>query len=213
MSQIQGGDWFVTIDLKDAYFHIQIVQQHRTFLRFAFWREGLPIQGPSLRPGLGTKNVHEMHGCCTGPFEVPGHSCSELSGRLAHSGPLQGFSELPQRYRSPPHSFSWPQNESQEKCALPISANRVFGGSLGFHSDAGPFGSCLDIQFYSMSARFKLGYHVSVGTCRRLLGLMAAASPVLPLGLLHMRPFLWWMKELRLHHMIPATRLIRVSRS
>ncbi len=48
-------------------------------------------------------------------------------------------------------------------------------------------------------ARFKLGHHVSVGTCHRLLGLMAAASPVLPLGLLHMRPFLWWMKELRLH--------------
>ncbi len=42
---------------------------------------------------------------------------------------------------------------------------------------------------------------------------MAAASPVLPLRLLHMRPFLWWMKELRLHPMIPATRLIRVSRS
>ncbi len=42
---------------------------------------------------------------------------------------------------------------------------------------------------------------------------MAAASPVLPLGLLHMRPFLWWMKELRLHPTVPATRLIRVSRS
>ncbi len=62
-------------------------------------------------------------------------------------------------------------------------------------------------------ARFKLGHHVSVGTCRRLLGLMAAASPALPLGLLHMRPFLWWMKELRLHPTVPATRLIRVSRS
>ncbi len=36
MSQIQGGDWFVTIDLKDAYFHIQVVQWHRRFLRFAF---------------------------------------------------------------------------------------------------------------------------------------------------------------------------------
>ncbi len=35
MSQIQGGDWFVTIDLKDAYFHIQVVQRHRRFLRFA----------------------------------------------------------------------------------------------------------------------------------------------------------------------------------
>ncbi len=36
MSQIQGGDWFVTIDLKDAYFHIQVIQRHRRFLRFAF---------------------------------------------------------------------------------------------------------------------------------------------------------------------------------
>ncbi len=36
MSQVQEGDWFVTIDLKDAYFHIQVVQRHRKFLRFAF---------------------------------------------------------------------------------------------------------------------------------------------------------------------------------
>ncbi len=28
-----------------------------------------------------------------------------------------------------------------------------------------------------------------------------------------MRPFLWWMKELRLHATVPATRLIRVLRS
>ncbi len=33
---IQGGDWFVTIDLKDAYFHIQVIRRHRKFLRFAF---------------------------------------------------------------------------------------------------------------------------------------------------------------------------------
>ncbi len=36
MSQVQEGDWFVTIDLKDAYFHIQVIQRHRRFLRFAF---------------------------------------------------------------------------------------------------------------------------------------------------------------------------------
>ncbi len=36
MSQVQEGDWFVTIDLKDAYFHIQVVQRHRRFLRFPF---------------------------------------------------------------------------------------------------------------------------------------------------------------------------------
>ncbi len=115
------------------------------------WREGLPIQVPALRPGLGAENVHKMHGCCTGPFEAPGHSCAELSGRLAHSGSLQGASKSSQRYRSPPHPFSWPQNERQEDCAPPISANCVSGGSFGFHSDAGPFGSCLDIEVYSMS--------------------------------------------------------------
>ncbi len=36
MSQVQEGDWFVTIDLKDAYFHIQVIRRHRRFLRFAF---------------------------------------------------------------------------------------------------------------------------------------------------------------------------------
>ncbi len=36
MSQIRVGDWFVTVDLKDAYFHIQVIRRHRKFLRFTF---------------------------------------------------------------------------------------------------------------------------------------------------------------------------------
>ncbi len=92
-----------------------------------------------------------MHGCCTGPFEAPGPSCTEISGRLAHSGSLQGASESSQGYCSRPHSFSWPQDERQEECAPPISANRVSRGSFGFRSDAGPFGSCPDTRSYSMS--------------------------------------------------------------
>ncbi len=44
------------------------------------WREGLPIQGPSLWPGLGAETIHEVHGYCAGPFEVPGHSHAELLG-------------------------------------------------------------------------------------------------------------------------------------
>ncbi len=36
MSQIWVGDWFVTVDLKDAYFHIQVIWWHRKFLQFAF---------------------------------------------------------------------------------------------------------------------------------------------------------------------------------
>ncbi len=29
LSQVQPRDWFVTLDLKDAYFHIQIVKRHK----------------------------------------------------------------------------------------------------------------------------------------------------------------------------------------
>ncbi|KAK3556472.1 hypothetical protein QTP70_008336 [Hemibagrus guttatus] len=35
-SQIRSEDWFVTIDLKDAYFHIGIRPEHRKFLRDVF---------------------------------------------------------------------------------------------------------------------------------------------------------------------------------
>ncbi len=114
------------------------------------WREGLPIQGSALRPGFGPEDIYQMHGCCTGPFEAPGHPCTELSGRLAHSGSLQGASESSQGYRSRPHPFSWPQNERQEECAPPISTNCISRSSFGFRSDAGPFGSCPDTSFYSM---------------------------------------------------------------
>ncbi|XDV36140.1 hypothetical protein PO909_005984 [Leuciscus waleckii] len=36
LSHVQTGDWFVTIDMKDAYFHIQVIKRHRKFPRFAF---------------------------------------------------------------------------------------------------------------------------------------------------------------------------------
>lgn len=33
---IAEGDWFTTVDLTDAYFHIPIAKHHRKFLRFSF---------------------------------------------------------------------------------------------------------------------------------------------------------------------------------
>ncbi len=62
MSQIQGGDWFVTIDLKDAYFHIQVVRRHRMLLRFAFGGKAyqykvLPF-GLALAPRTFMKCMH-----------------------------------------------------------------------------------------------------------------------------------------------------------
>lgn len=50
VSQIQSENWFVTITLKDAYFHIEILPQHTKFLRFAF--EGRAYQYRVLQFGL-----------------------------------------------------------------------------------------------------------------------------------------------------------------
>ncbi len=112
------------------------------------------------------------------------------------------------------HIHSLGLRMNAKKSVLLPSKQTVF---LGVHLDSIQMQARLApariSNFTAYLARFKLGRYVSVDTCRRLLGLMAAASPVLPLGLLHMKLFLWWMKELRLHPTVPATRLIRVSRS
>ncbi len=50
LSQIRPGDWFMSLDLKDAYFHIQVAPHHRRFLRFAF--EGMAYQYTVLPFGL-----------------------------------------------------------------------------------------------------------------------------------------------------------------
>ncbi len=42
LPQICPGDWFMSLDLKDAYFHIQVGPHHRQLLRFAF--EGVAYQ-------------------------------------------------------------------------------------------------------------------------------------------------------------------------
>nr|XP_055049768.1 uncharacterized protein LOC129435990 [Misgurnus anguillicaudatus] len=58
---IRPNDWFASIDLKDAYFHVSILPRHRPFLRFAF--EGRAYQykvlpfGLSLSPRVFTKVV------------------------------------------------------------------------------------------------------------------------------------------------------------
>ncbi len=61
VSQIRSEDWFVMIDLKDAYFHISILPSHRKLLRFAFRDEAyqyrvLPF-GLALSPHTFTKCV------------------------------------------------------------------------------------------------------------------------------------------------------------
>ncbi len=50
LSQICPRDWFMSLDLKDAYFHIQVAPHHRRLMRFAF--KGVAYQHKVLPFGL-----------------------------------------------------------------------------------------------------------------------------------------------------------------
>ncbi len=213
MSQVQEGDWFVTIDLKDAYFHIQVVQRHRRFLRFAFGGKAYQYKVLPFGLALAPRTFTKCMDAALAPLRLQGIRVLNYLDDwliLAHSR------ELVSRHRDIVlgHIRSLGLRMNAKKSVLLPSQRTVF---LGVRLDSVQMQARLAParipDLTACLARFKLGHHVSIGTCRRLLGLMAAASPVLPLGLLHMRPFLWWMKELRLHPTVPATRLIRVSRS
>ncbi len=204
MSQVQEGDWFVTIDLKDAYFHIQVVHRHRRFLRFAFGGKAYQYKVLPFGLALAPRTFTKCMDAALAPLRLQGIRVLNYLDDwliLAHSR------ELVSRHRDIVlgHIHSLGLRMNAKKSVLLPSQWTVFLGvrldSVQMQARLAParipvFTACL--------ARFKLGHHVSVGTCRRLL---------LPLGLLHMRPFLWWMKELRLHPTVPATRLVRVSRS
>ncbi len=199
LQRVQEGDWFVTIDLKDAYIHIQVVQRHRRFLRFAFGGKAYQYKVLPFGLALAPRTFTKCMDAALAPLRLQGIRVLNYLDDwliLAHSR------ELVSRHRDIilGHIHSLGLRMNAKKSVLLPSQRTVFLGvcldSVQMQARLAParipvFTACL--------ARFRLGHHVSVGTCRRLLGLMAAASPVLPLELLHMRPFLWWMKEVTPH--------------
>ncbi len=76
--QIRSTDWFVMIDLKDAYFHKSILTCHRRFLRSAFGAKHADIGFFSVRPSIITPHFHEMRRCSPGASSASGYSHYEL---------------------------------------------------------------------------------------------------------------------------------------
>ncbi len=190
MSQIKGGDWFVTINLKDAYFHIQVIQRHRRFLRFAFGGKAYQYKVLPFGLALAPRTFTKCMDAALAPLRLQGIRVLNYLDDwliLAHSR------ELVSRHRDIVlhhiHSLGLRMN-AKKSVLLPSQRTVFLGVRLDYVQMQARLAPVRISDFTACLARFKLGRHVSVGTCRRLLGLMAAASSVLPLGLLHMRPFL-----------------------
>ncbi len=96
--EIRSEDWFFTIDLKDAHFHISILPCNRKFLRFAFGGKAYQYQ-----VSINTPHFYEMHRCNSGASASSRYSHIELHRRLVDSSSFAFVGSSASRYRSYPH--------------------------------------------------------------------------------------------------------------
>ncbi len=126
VSQIRSEDWFVTIDLKDAYFHIH-PSQSQYVPEVRFQGQSLPISGSSLQPNTFTPNFHEGRGCCPGSSATPGHPHTQLHRRLVDFSSFRADGGSTSRCRS-----------------RSITENHLSRRGVGFDHDAGTVVPCSD---------------------------------------------------------------------
>ncbi len=185
--QIRSEDWFVTIDLKVAYFHISILPCHGSFLRFTFGGKTFQYRvlpfGLALSPRTFTKCID----AALVPLRLQGSRIMNYIDDwlilaqshqvavwhrdvvLAHMKKLglrlNAKSVLSSLQRTTFHSVVWDSTSMQAR----LSPAHI---------------ECI----LSAMKRIRLGQSLTVKQFQRLLGLMAAASNMIHFGLLYMRP-------------------------
>ncbi|XP_065137013.2 uncharacterized protein [Paramisgurnus dabryanus] len=202
---IRPNDWFVTIDLSDTYFHIDIYPSHRKFLRFAYRGTAYEFQtipfGLSLAPRVFTKCVEaalfplrdrgirilsyiDDYLICSSSRE---QAIKDAETVLNHLSDL-GFRINMIKSRLVP---------SQQTAYLGLNLNSLSYRVTLTEERIESFTQCL--------ARFQKGKVVPYRLCLRMLGLMASLIAVVHLGLLKMRDL---PSSSRHQRWIPSLRLM-----
>ncbi len=212
VSQIRSEDWFVTIDLKDAYFHVSILPSHRKFLRFAFRGKAyqyrvLPF-GLALSPRTFTKCVD----AALAPLRLQGIRILNYIDDwliLAHS------EQLAVRHRDVvlAHMKELGLRLNAEKSVLsPFQRTTYLGVVWDSTTMQARLSPARIESILNTVRRVREGLSLTVKQFQRLLGLMAAASNMIPFGLLYMRPLQWWLKSKGFSPRGNPFRMIKVTR-
>ncbi len=191
---IQPQDWFAAIDLKDAYFHVSILPRHRPFLRFAFegraWQYRVLPFGLSLSvPRVFTKVVE---GALTPLREVGVRILNYLDDWLilAQSREQLGdHRDLVLRHLS---QLGLRVNWEKSKLS-PVQRISFLGVELDSVSMTARLTEKRAQAVLNCLSSFRGRNVVPLKQFQRLLGHMASAAAVTPLGLLHMRPLQHWL--------------------
>ncbi len=192
---IRPFDWFAAIDLKDAYFHVSILPRHRPFLRFAF--EGRAYQykvlpfGLSLSPRVFTKVVE----AALVPLREAGiRVLNYLDDWLILAQSRALLCEHRDTVLS--HLSRLGLRVNWEKSKLSPVQRISF---LGMELDSVNLTARLSVEraqsMLNCLESFQCKRAVPLKHFQRLLGHMASAAAVTPLGLLHMRPLQHWLHD------------------
>ncbi len=190
---VRPQDWFAAIDLKDAYFHVSILPRHRPFLRFAF--EGRAYQykvlpfGLSLSPRVFTKVAE----AALVPLREQGvRILNYLDDWLILAQSRDQLCEHRDMVLSHLSQLGLQVNWEKSKLS-PVQRISFLGMELDSVSQTARLTQERAQSVLNCLNTFKNRTAAPLKQFQRLLGHMAAAAAVTPLGLLHMRPLQHWL--------------------
>ncbi len=168
-------------------------------------RSGMAVQGPSLRALPVSPCVHE--GCRGRPYPVTGSGRQDpqLPRRLAYSSPIQRAVGRSQGSHRDHSQLGLRVNWEKSKFS-PVQRISFLGVELDSVSMTVRLTEERAQAVLNCLSSFRGRNVVTLKQFQRLLGHMASAAAVTPLGLLHMRPLQHW-----LHSRVPRWAWRRVT--
>lgn len=207
---VSDGEWFTSIDLKDAYFHVPMAPHHCRFLRFAFQGRHFQFRvlpfGLSLSPRVFTRFV----AAALAPLQARGlkilpHLDDWLICAPSRHQAVRDTNTVLEHVRR----LGLRVNLAKSKL-VPCQRTVFLGVALDTTSMlARPSPQRVDDIVGSLAA-FRRGAKLPFIRCLSLLGKLVSISAVVPLGLLFLRPFQMWINGLHLDPARYAHKYVRV---
>ena len=213
LQAVTARSWFTSIDLKDAYFHVPIALHHRQYLRFAF--EGRAYQfrvlpfGISLAPRVFTRCMRaalapvQARGIQVLPYLDDWLVCSptKLQVEQDTASLIDHITRLGITVNH------------KKSCLVPGQTVKFLGLVLDSRRMlASPTPQRVE-SILKLLLCFQRNRKLMFVLFLRLLGMLTSVTAVVPLGLLHLRPFQVWVNGLHLDPTSHRSRRVRVSSS